>query len=259
MNRLICSAFLLLMFCSLGLGQNKNDRPRLLMSFGANNEDVLNAIFNLGGQLAEANFNPQEEILAVRVCSNDPLPIALAMANSAPFLTTLKLEKRGIPKSSIFYLRQNKNCKSIPNDYVSTDFWLIPKNAEFPEFVEARRASNLSGYELTHAGFLAEVDPVEVRSSELEKLTPQSYNLVLKRMVDLMRKNKSAVAVIQVPYYRRSSTAELNKRVRDTLEYLKVNNIADHRIYVRKMYSGNTMASPEDEPKYPDIMVVNED
>jgi hypothetical protein len=228
------------------------------MSFGPNNEDVLNAIFNLGGQLVEEKFNPQEDILAVRVCSNDPLPVALAMANAAPFLAALKLEKRGIPKSSIYYLR-NRNCKPVLNNYVSTDFWLVPKNAEFPEYIEVRRASNLSAYELTRAGALADNPPVEVRSYELNKLTPQSYKDVLQRMVDLMKANKGAVAVIQVPYYKRSSAPELNKRVDDTLEYLKANGILTHRIYIRKIYSGVTAPSPEDVPKYPDIMVVSED
>lgn len=257
MTKAIRSTILLLMLAMLANGQSENHQPILLGSFGASDEDVLNSISILEGRLVQANFNPNESFLVLRVCSNDPMLVALSMSKSEPFLTTSMLEKHGIPKSSVIYLRQNKTCKPLLKNYASTDFWIVPKSAELPEFIEARKASNISGNQLTRAGFLQEEKLVKAISSGMVSLTPQSYKAVIEKIVDFLESSKSAVVVIRVPFYRFSSAVELNRNVRETQRYLRGRGIAQHRIYVKKIYSGSSFA-PEDEPKYPDVLVVRE-
>lgn len=255
MARSICMGLLLTMWCGVAVGQTEKDRPRLVVRLHASGDDVLNAIYKLG-LIVESSFDSKEDTVAVRVCSDEPLPVALSMAKGLPFVTTVKLEKMGIPKSRIYYLRQSRGCRVRPNDYALTEYWLIPKNAEFPEFDEAAGASRLSGYQLTNADYLAKEEWFEVQ--ELEQLTAQSYRMVLNRVLKQLKQNRSAVAIIRVPYYRLSPTVELKLRVRQTLDYLKVNGIANHRVYVRRIYSGSRQPSPNYEPKYPDIFLVSE-
>ncbi|HEV8427235.1 MAG TPA: hypothetical protein VGQ41_04940 [Pyrinomonadaceae bacterium] len=216
-------------------------------------DDGLNMLYRMGEEL-EASFNPKEDYFAIRVCSNDPLPIALPMAVGVPFLTTIKMEKRGVPKSRIYYLRQNKNCQLPTNGYAQTEYWLIPKGAEFPVYVEARNASNLTGIQFVHRDTLEKGDRSEVEE-KIDEVTPQTYAAILEKVVALLKEHKSATTVLEVFYYKRSSPAELNKRVADTTNYLRRNGISQYRIHIKRVYSGPDSPNAE---KYPDIFVVVE-
>src|SRR5713226_3771734 len=103
MHRTICLALLLIMCCTMALGQTEKDKPRLLVRLHPSGDDVLNEIYKLG-LVVESSFDFKEDRIAVRVCSDEPLPVALSMAKGLPFMTTVKLEKLGIPKSRIYYL-----------------------------------------------------------------------------------------------------------------------------------------------------------
>ena len=215
-------------------------------------DDLLNTLYKLSLEV-QGSFDPKEDNFAIRVCSNDPLPLALPLASGDPFLTTIKLEKAGVPKARIYYLRQNKNCSLAANGYAPTEYWLVPKGAQFPDHVEARSASNLLGYQFTHHDQLEKGDRHEI--DEIQTLTPKSYAEVLEKVVALLKENKNAIAVIQVFYYTRSPSAELNKRVNETRRYLTSNGIAQYRIHTKRMNWGPYSSSPE---KYPDIFVVIE-
>ncbi len=255
MRKTICLGLLLIVWSTVVVGQTEKDKPRLLSRLDPRGEDVLNEIDKLE-LVVKSDFDLKEDTIAVRVCSDDPLPVALSMAQGLPFVTTVKLEKLGIPKSRIYYLRQSRGCRVWPNNYALTEYWLIPRNAEFPEFDEAVEASCLSGYQLTNGDSLTKEEWFEIDT--LEQVTPQSYDLVLDKVLNQLKQNKSAVTIIRVPYYRLSPTAELKARLRHTLDYLKVNGIASHRVYVRRIYDGSRPPFHGDEPKYPDIFVVRE-
>jgi hypothetical protein len=255
MRKTIYWGLLLIMWCTVVVGQTEKDKPSLLARLDPRGEDVLNEIYKLG-LVVKSDFDLKEDTIAVRVCSDDPLPVALSMAKGLPFVTTVKLEKLGIPKSRIYYLRQSRGCRLWPNNYALTEYWLIPRNAEFPEFDQAVGASCLSGYQLTNADSLTKEEWFEVDT--LEQVTPQSYALVLDKVLKQLKQNKSAVTIVRVPYYRLSPTVELKTRLRQTLHYLKVNGISNHRVYVRRIYSGSRPPFHSDEPKYPDIFLVSE-
>lgn len=255
MRKLSKAVVMIILFCFVGLGQTSKTQATLLGTFGPDDSDLLNLLYKIG-LILESTSNSSEEIFAVRVCSNDPMPVALAMGSGAPFLTTLRMEKLGIPKSRMFYLRQNKGCRVMSNQSALTEYWLIPKDAEFPSFVEARRASNLLGYQLTNAGDLEKGDRSEI--GEVKQLTQQSYRFILDEVIDLLNKNKSAILIIRMPYYKRSMGYELYNRVVETQKYLKVNGIANHRVYLKKLYQGVIVPAGIDAPKYPDLYIVSE-
>lgn len=254
MSKLIYTVSILIVFSSIGFAQNI-EKATLLGSFDVNAEDLLNEI-DKAGMKVEKTFNSQSDILAVRVCSNEPLPIALALSAGAAFVTTSRLQGFGIPKSNMYYLRYN-NCRVRSHNYGATEYWFVPKNAEFPAFVEARRVSHISGYEMTHAGFVGTREPFDPRSAQSEKLNPELYEQTLQRISKLLKDNKGAVTIIILPQYKLAPTAELNKRVGYTLNYLTQRGVARHRILIKKIYPGYVIESGN-EPRYPDISVVVE-
>ncbi|MFL6253576.1 MAG: hypothetical protein ACJ74T_01000 [Pyrinomonadaceae bacterium] len=253
----ICLLVLSLVLCAPQAAQTNNAQPQLLRAFDASGGDVLNGIYKLGLELG-ATFHPEGDAFAIRVCSADPLPVALATAMGDPFQTTLKLSKGGIPMASMYYLRQSENCPLVRDNYARTEYWYVPEAAGLPEFAEARRASTLSGYQLTRAGYLLPEEIPEVSEKGLEKLTPQSYAAVLEKAAGLLRDHKSAVVVLQVPYFGKTPTPELNRRVAETRAYLSGRRVAAHRIYVKRLYAADRVLEPADVPLYPDITVVAE-
>lgn len=236
-------------------GQKPADasQARLLSSIGNEGGDLLNMLYKMGLEVQAAKFDPKEDTFAIRVCSNDPLPLALPTAAGAPFLTTIKLEKLGVPKSRIYYLRQNTKCAIPANGFALTEYWLVPKGAELPEYVEARSAANLLGQQFTHWGGVEKGDRSEVGETEL--LTPQSYAAILEKIVALLKENKNAIAVIQVRYYKRSSPSDLDKTLAETQNYLRNNGISPYRVHTKRIYWGPSPSAPE---KYPNLFVVTE-
>lgn len=247
----------ILLIFALSLGQQTPKTPtvdarkaRILSAFDNQGGDLLNLLYKIGLEV-QGSFDPKQDTFAIRVCSNEPLRIALPLAAGAPFLTTIKLEKLGVPKSRIYYLRQNKSCALSVNGFALTEYWWVPQGAEFPEHVEARSADNLVGTQFTHRGGVEKGDRTEV--GETEWLTPKSYAAILEQVVALLKEHKNAITVIEAPY-RRSSSSELKKRLAETESYLKRNGISSYRIQTKRMPWG--FQDPRDQ--YPNLFVVIE-
>jgi len=50
-------------------------------------DDLLNILYKLSLEV-QGSFNPSEDDFAIRVCSNEPMSLALPLASGEPFLTT---------------------------------------------------------------------------------------------------------------------------------------------------------------------------
>jgi hypothetical protein len=250
---------IVLLLFSLLLGnpaQAKNPlQARMLAAFGNDGGDLLNMLYKMGLEV-DSTFDRAGDTFAIRVCSNEPLRIALPVAAGAPFLTTIKLEKLGIPKSRIYYLRQNRNCTIPKNGYAFTEYWLVPKGAQFPEHAEARSAANLLGYQFTNWGQIEKGDRHEV-DDDIEWLTPQSYTTTLDKVVALLKEHKNAIAVFVVPYYTRSTSRQFNKRLAEAESYIRRNGIASYRLHTKRFFGGPLSHTPEMQ-QYPNIFVVIE-
>lgn len=250
-----------------GLGQARTYGPtstradaakaRMLSAFDNEGGDLLNMLYKIGLEV-QGSFDPAADTFAIRVCSNEPLRIALPMAAGDPFLAATKLEKLGVPKSRIYYLRQNRNCAIPKNGHALTEYWWVPKGAEFPEHLEARSAANLLGYQFTNWAQVekGDGDRDEV-DDQIETLTPKAYAAILDKVVALLKEHKNAVTVIEVRSYAHASSAELKKRLTETQSYLRRNGIASYRIHTRRFYWGPTSFDRESDA-YPNIFVVIE-
>jgi hypothetical protein len=248
---------LLLFTLSFANPRSTTDTPkaRILSAIGNEGGDLLNMLYKIGLEV-HGSFDPAADTFAIRVCSNEPLRIALPMAAGDPFLATIKLEKLGVPKSRIYYLRQNRNCAIPKNGYALTEYWWVPKGAEFPEHVETRSAANLLGYQFTNWGQVEKDDRYEV-DNDIEWLTPQSYAAILDKVVAQLKEHKNAITVLEVPYYTHASSAELKKRLAETQSYIRRNGIASYRLHTKRFYRGPVSHTPKKD-QYPNIFVVIE-
>lgn len=248
----------LVLILSWSISPAKSQKPtnapqaRLLAAMGNEGGDLLNMLYKIGLEV-QASFDPKEDTFVIRVCANDPLPTALPLSAGAPFLTTIKLEKAGVPKSRIYYLRQNKRCVIPKDGYALTEYWLVPRGAEFPEHVEARSAANLMGQQFTHRDGVEKGDRLEIE--EREHLTPKSYAAIQERIVALLKENRNAIVVFEIHEYKGFSTPEINKTLAETQSYLRRNGVSPYRIHTRRIHWGPYSTDPE---KYPDIFVVIE-
>lgn len=227
----------------------------MLAAFGNEGGDLLNLLYKMGLEV-DSTFDRSADTFAIRVCANEPLRIALPLAAGAPFLTTIKLEKLGIPKSRIYYLRYNKNCAIPQHGDAFTEYWLVPKGAEFPDHLEARSAANLLGYQFTNWGQIEKGDRYEV-DDDIEWLTPQSYAATIEKVVALLKQHNNAITVIEVPYYTRSSSLQFNKRLAEAQSYIRRNGIASYRLHTKRFYAGPVSHTPANQ-QYPNIFVVIE-
>jgi hypothetical protein len=251
--------FLLLFTLSFGKPLATTDTPkaRILSAIDNQGGDLLNMLYNIGSEIQGA-FDPAADTFAIRVCSNEPLRIALPLAAGDPFLTTTKLEKLGVPKSRIYYLRQNRNCAIPKNGYALTEYWWIPKGAEFPEHLEARSAANLVGHQFTNWGQVekGDGDRHEV-DDQIETLTPKSYAAILEKVVAQLKEHKNAITVIEVRSYARASSNDLKKRLTETQSYFSRNGISPYRIHTKQLYWGPKSRDLKSD-QYPNIFVVIE-
>jgi hypothetical protein len=246
--RTICLGLLYLVAASMLAGaQSARKRAELLTSIGASGEDVLNTLEDLVFSV-QANPDFQQRLIAVRVCSNEPFAVALALGKGLPFAATVKLEKIGIHKSQIYYLRDTKGCPLSKKNLTYTEYWSVPKDSELPGFIDVALASNVSGFTFIRSDAIAEQDPMEVRTSDLQPLDPVSFDKVLEDLLVRMRAHRESVAVIATSFSRLPQDRGLNQQTRYAAKYLRDHGINPRRIYVRPIRAKST--------KYPDITFV---
>lgn len=244
-------------FAGVGNAQNQSDKSVLLASFQSTGDDILQGIYHLEDRF-NGIYNPASNKLAIRICSRDPMPVALATASGLPMLVTAMLQEKGASTSNMVYLRSEKNCNLNVEMRAVTEYWLTPNTIEFPEFVEARSVKNVANFQLTNAGLWIGRTQFDGLSADSENLTPESYSLALKRLVEMLKADRSAVAVISIPYYPRSSSAEMNKRIEFTKNVVRENDLGNFRIYFKKYSIGRKPNQSFDDPIYPDVVIVSE-
>lgn len=188
-------------------------------------EDIGEALYSVGARSSEA-IKREGAVLAVRVCSERALPLALMTAFFSPFDAIALLEKNhAISSSQVYFLRQANNCK--PNQANSTEYWLVPKDAELPEFTEWRRADHLISRTVIDDGYSFE-------GAISEKLSPATYRAVLERTAKSLKDDRTGFVFIrytQKSGNRRSAAAD---RAAEAKNYFIHQGISSYRILVER-------------------------
>lgn len=252
MKYFIYSILLVFIFNSFVFCQDTDkteiNKATLLFSLQPEDEDLAEAIYIIGEQ-AKSKMQSKQDVLAIRVCSKLPLPFALSGSYGNPFLTADLLTKNySISKNNIYYLRQETNCEMYNS--ALTEFWFVPENADLPEFVEFKRATDLFSQTITTRGYI-------YRENETSrKLNPQLFQQTLDIVVDRLRKNRTIFVLINFSSPDKKTKSEVAKRSIETKEYLQKKGISSYRIILNRCIDEEVEDSKEN--SYPTIIIVGE-
>ena len=278
MNKFAKLTILLLIVSSSLFGQIKPAEKTNVLAgkFGWGMQDVPETWDNMKTEKI-SGFIPDQDILAVRICSTDPLFVALDTSFISVISRIEELENQGIierdsktgepktwqyyvPENRIVLLRQNKQCRIVKNKPADTEFWIVRPQNELPEFVETRNASGMSKFDiiLGDAFFKNEnyKSNVENNNSFKKPLTPTVYKTALAEAADFMKQKRTALLIIKGSFYGRSPSKILSGHIAEAQNFLKKNGIGDHRVFVRNI--SNDISATEDADKYPAISIVYE-
>src|SRR5438067_273686 len=127
---------IVLFVCSVTSVSQKSGPPKAkLIRSAFTGGDFLHVIEEAALDLKEYASEPGD-MAAVRVCSKEPLPLALTIATASPFIMVEYLEHYGLSRERILFLRA-EDCSGNNPEIAVTEFWAIPKGATPPTSVES--------------------------------------------------------------------------------------------------------------------------
>jgi hypothetical protein len=233
-RRVLC-LFILIMTVGSAASQLRPQAPTLLVALTEKSEDPWEVIDNLGLRV-RSELISEKSFLAIRICSTDPLPVAVATARGLPFVAAELFSRIGIPKSSIVYLREDGVC--APTFKGSrTEYWLVPRNAEFPSFVELQYATGLSFEVLAERDLYRGNRQATIDRSAWQQLNEKSYQSVLNDLMSKLVENRNCSAVIAFFNDRRTRDINERKKIAAIRAMLTSNGIGIHRIHFKSIES----------------------
>ncbi len=181
--------------------------------------------------------------VAVRVCSKEPLPFALATAGADPFhIADLLTGGYGYTAEQVTFLR-SEDCLSAKEPLRPvTEIWTIPAGASLPIHVEALKSN-------------------EAKLVSLGKRTAnrgvRDYRSAIGELIKNLRANPTSKGVIFGYFLKRPST-ELQRRLREATKILEQSGLPPDRYLVRPMGWNDEVSTnpPDSEPAYPSVFVV---
>jgi hypothetical protein len=200
--------------------------------------DALHVIQEAALDLKEYASGAEDRV-AVRVCSREPMPVALSTAAASPFILREYLEHYGFLPERILFLR-SEDCLANNSRIAVTEFWAIPKGADVPRSVESIRSSQAR---------------LEVVRTEDTIKSAADYNAALRELIAKSSAKPEASVVIVGAYYKQPSSA-LKKNLHKAKRLLEKHGVPPNRVYVRAAPSSGIREGDEPEPKYPNLFVV---
>jgi hypothetical protein len=203
--------------------------------------DYLHAVEEAAIGLTAFADKPQDgDTVAVRICSREPMPVALATASGRPFyLATVLANNYRYPREDIVFLR-SESCPQYNPRIAITEYWAVPYNAELPSFVESVRSSQVNAEEYF---------PVE-RDSRGSR-----FKESLRNLATTLHTKPGTVGVI-VGYYFKKPSAALKKRLREARRFMEKSRLPKERYFIRHLPWTGTIDTTDPEPEYPNVIVI---
>jgi len=198
-------------------------------------EDVLTLVLSVDSK--------DRTKVAVRVCSKQPMPFALATAEADPFrIAEFLIGNQGYTPERVIYLRSEECLPSEDPAGSITEVWAIPQGASLPPYVEAFTSNQVR---LTSLG------------KEQANRGVRDYKAALQKLIQDLRANPSGVGVIFGYFLERPSPA-LQRRLREVTRTLEQSGLPRERYLVRPKAWDDEVSTypPDSEPKYPSVFVV---
>lgn len=258
MNKLCCLIFVILVFCEIAISQNN---PVLLADISPNWDDISELINHQVVDGVEKRLKQDPNgLFAIRICSTDPLPIAFASAHQGEFFAVRIMKSRletlrnnWSPKTyaaEMYFLRNTKGCKSTKG-ISHVEYWYVPGYADLPEFVEIKKADDITLHHLTFfsKNFNGELISLP-KSQEPLLLTPEYYEMIINKVKELLIKNKTAYLLIETDAFG-GGARKVQLKVNNLKLILNQIGIGNHRIFIKKSGWENSK-----EDLYPNLTIV---
>lgn len=189
----------------------------------------------------KANAGGPEDTAAIRICSAEPMPVALIIAAANPFAVAEYLSHYGFSPERVLFLRA-ENCPKVVRGVAVTEFWAIPKGAVPPHSVESVKASQ------------AQADVVRANSTIK---SDEDFNDALLKLSSKLRTNRGATGVI-VGSYTGTPPGILKMNIRKAERFLRRSNIEPRRYFSRlqKLTGPRTELPSNYQVKYPDLFII---
>lgn len=242
MTQTIILMFGLLIFWHTLLPLQRSVRPQaeLVHRFenGAGDDATIEATLDLAERIRQSG-----DMAAIRLCTKDPLPLALFTNAISPTLMvarTLTGSASILTPEQIFYLR-SEDCLSSNDLAGAGELWFIPKGAALPPSIESVKYCQV------------QYEPSVADSTIKRK---RNYRAALHQLLGKLRANPEAVGVIMGNYYDRPSP-RLKRNLVEAQRYLEQNGLPKTRYFVRlHIWTGNYPGDEATEPVYPNMFLV---
>lgn len=181
--------------------------------------------------------------VAVRVCSKEPMPLALSIAAMNPFKVAKWMnDVYNYPSDRVVFLR-SEDCLGSKSRVAATELWAVPKGAALPAFIESIRSSQ------------AHLETVGTKTLSADGT--RNYRLAVKALTKKVRAAPETIGVV-VGYYFKRPSPQLKRRVSAARRILEQSGLPRDRYSVRLMpWPGErSIDPPEPEPEYPSIFIV---
>jgi hypothetical protein len=193
----------------------------------------------------EIRLEPEEgkrQLLAIRVCSKQPLSLALFQAAIDPFETAKYLrDYYAYPPDKIFFLRSEDCLSSGHSKAEAAEIWIAPSEDALPQSVESLRFDQINrsslGTQPTNRGV-------------------RDYKAAVQTLIKRLRSNPDSRGVV-IGYYLDHPNPLLQKRIHEAERLLKRNGVSPQRYYalLSQWHEGDA-SYPNSEPRYPNVFIV---
>jgi hypothetical protein len=181
--------------------------------------------------------------VAVRVCSKEPLPFALATAGADPFhIAELLTGGYGYTAERVIFLRSEDCLSAKEPSRPATEIWTIPEGSALPSHVEALKSN-------------------EARLVPLGKIPAnrgvRDYRGAIGELIKSLRVNSTSAGAV-FGYFLERPSPMLRRRLREVTAILEHSGLPRDRYRVSPMSWNDEVSAhpPDSEPQYPTVFLV---
>lgn len=236
---LLCSA--LFLSATSVLGQSDAEKAALRLEryeLGASYNEITEAAFRFTGLSSK-----ERATVAIRVCSKEPISLALAMAAADPFQIADKfVNGYAYRPDQVMFLR-SVDCLSPKDSSVSaTELWAIPQGALLPPYIEAFESNQINRISL---------------GKEPSNRGVRDYKAALHKLIENLQANPANTGVI-FGYFLERPSPILQQRVRGIAKLLEQSGLPRNHYLVRLAPWPDEVSTypPDSEPTYPSVFII---
>jgi hypothetical protein len=180
--------------------------------------------------------------VAMRVCSKQPLPLAIFPASADPFqMAELLTDGYAYLPEHVVFLRAEDCLGEDPLRGI-TEIWTLSEGASLPAHIEKVVFTDAQRFALGK------------KPARLE-IGVRDYKIALNKLIEELQRNPAARGVVVGLFLKRPS-AMLQRRIREVKRTLERSGLPPDRYLVYTDYLHGEASDSDPEPLYPEIYII---